>query len=142
MLPPPTGIGSGGGTPIPTTSVAVLRAPLSSDWVSDRCCSTTITTAPAQRPTARTSAASTVSRSRNPRPRQAVVVVIALPAVEGQPIAGTAHGLHRLSAVRCVDLAPQITHVNLDHVGIAVVVGIPDVLEDLGLGYDVAGPAQ
>src|SRR3954464_15778872 len=54
-------------------------------------------------------------------------------ALGGQAVTRSAHGLQALPAERHVDLASQIADVHLDDVGVAVVVRIPDVVQDVGL---------
>src|SRR6185295_5204733 len=62
----------------------------------------------------------------------------ALAAIGGEAVSHASHRLDRPPAVGNVDLAPEVTDVDLDDVGVAVVGRIPDVLEDLGLRRDLA----
>src|SRR5579885_3371235 len=55
-----------------------------------------------------------------------------------QPVACAAHGLQALPPERSVDLAAQVAHVDLDHVGVAVVVRVPYVMQYVGLADRVA----
>src|SRR5215472_14386714 len=66
----------------------------------------------------------------------------ALSAVGGEAIASTTDRLQRAAAERVVDLAAQVPGVDLDHVRIHRGVGVPDVLEQRGLGHHLPGLAH
>ena len=40
------------------------------------------------------------------------------------------------------EFLPQVAHISLDHVGLTAEVIVPDVVEDLRLGQDLAGIAK
>src|SRR5581483_7641474 len=61
-----------------------------------------------------------------------------LTAIGSEAVAHAPHRLDRPPVVGDVDLAAEVTHVDLDDVGVAVVGRIPDVFEDLGLRRDLA----
>src|SRR4051794_36888672 len=63
-------------------------------------------------------------------------------ALGGQAVTRSAHRLQALPAERHVDLAPQVADVDLDDVGVAVVVRIPHVVQDVGLADRIAGAAH
>ena len=83
---------------------------------------------------------------RGARPRPAVLTAGDLrldPAartVGREPVTGPAHGLQRVPPERRVDLAPQVSGVDLDHVQVRHRVRVPDVLEQLGLRHHLARP--
>src|SRR6266508_448761 len=150
------GVGSRSEPASAATSCARCLAEASRAASSDRSRLTASSTAPATSPPATTSAASMVSRARRLRRRhQASGVRARAPAGAAtgagpassatgadQAVPGAAHGLERPPAERRVDLAAQVADVHLDDVGVAVVVGVPDVLEDLLLGHDLVAPAH
>src|SRR5690348_12950756 len=57
------------------------------------------------------------------------------------PVAHAPHGLQRPAAERGVDLAPQVAHVHLDHIGVTVEVAPPHRLQQVDLRPHGAGPA-
>ena len=59
-------------------------------------------------------------------------------SIIGQPVAGTANGLDRVPSERPIELVTEVPHVDLDDVRIALEVVVPDVVEDLALGDDLA----
>ena len=59
-------------------------------------------------------------------------------AVSGEPVAGAPDSLHAVPAERGVDLPAQITGVDLDDVRVPVVVRVPHVMQDVGLGNGLA----
>ena len=56
----------------------------------------------------------------------------------GQPIAGSANGLHAVAAERTVDLAAKVRHVNFDGVRVAIEGEIPGVSKQVGFRHDLA----
>src|ERR671915_507784 len=105
-------------------------------WLSRR-----MTAIPTPRVSAMTSTVASVNRARRLRRRHQRRGRSA--AIAGQPVSGAAYGLHRPAPERSVDLAAQIADVDLDHVDIPVVVSVPDMVEDLGLGdHLTAAPQQ
>src|SRR5256885_7279254 len=62
-------------------------------------------------------------------------------AVGGEAVPDEAHGLDGAAAERFVDPLAQVADVDLDDVGVALEGVVPHVLEDLGLGDHLAGPA-
>src|SRR5215207_1749555 len=145
---PPTGTGSGS-RPASTsaaTSPALCSAPESTAVCSARDPVTTSSAAPAAIPTPSSAVATTVSRARRVQdgipPGQPAAGEDRSATVGGEPVAGPAHGLHRPPPERGVDLAAEVAHVDLDDVEVALVMRVPHVAQDVGLGHDLAGPAQ
>src|SRR5215510_11947849 len=64
-----------------------------------------------------------------------------LATVTNQPVAHTTHGLDAAPAERLIDLAAQCAHVHLDDVDVTVEGHVPHLVDDIGLGDDLAGPA-
>src|SRR6476661_488919 len=82
---------------------------------------------------ATTSVAARVVRTRTPA-RRCPLATIGL-----ESVAHAALGLDRVPAERLVDLASNVADVDLDDVVVTVVVGVPDVLQDVGLAHHLAG---
>src|SRR5664279_874394 len=62
--------------------------------------------------------------------------------VSGQPVTCAADGLQALPSERGVDLAAEIADVHLNNIGVAIVVGVPYVVQDVGLTHRVTGSAH
>src|SRR5207248_323260 len=78
-------------------------------------------------------------RARRPsRGRLRERLVKPLTAIGSEAVSHAPHRLDGPPVVGDVDLAAEVPHVDLDDAGVAVVGGIPDVLEDLGLRRDLA----
>src|SRR5512133_3571441 len=96
--------------------------------------------APAAMASPATTAAATVVRTRTvpsrarPRGRSA--------AIGHQPVAAAADRLDGGPPERPVELVAQVAHVDLDDVGVALELVVPDVLEDLPLGHGLAPAAE
>src|SRR5579871_588185 len=159
---PATTTGSGGGWfPLisAATSCPPCRAVLSTSRVRDAWSVPRSSIAPATRATARASVVIIVTRARRlrrrhqrgtdkvtvrsspavPPPRRSPRV---LSAVGGEAVAGAADRLQRAAAERAVDLAAQVAGVDLDHVRVHRGVGVPDVLQQRGLGHYLPGLAH
>ena len=67
---------------------------------------------------------------------------ISVGGVRDQAVAGTAHGEDGLHAERRVDLLADVADVDLDDVRVALEVGAPDLVEQLGLRDDRVGAAH
>ena len=63
-----------------------------------------------------------------------------LTGVVDDAVPGAAHGLDRAATERLVDAAPQPAHVDLDDVGVALEILLPDAGEDLVLRDHLSGP--
>src|SRR5512132_2525975 len=96
--------------------------------------------APAAMASPATTAAATVVRTRTvpsrarPRGRSA--------AIGHQPVAAAADRLDGGPPERPVELVAQVAHVDLDDVGVALELVVPDVLDDLPLGHGLAPAAE
>src|SRR5215472_671104 len=141
----PAATGTGFGSLFLSASAATSCAPclavLSTSWVSDARSVARSSMAPTIRATASPAVVMTVRRPRRLRCRHHRDTARSSP-VGGELVARAADGLQRPAAERAVDLAPQVARVDLDHVGIHRVVGVPDVLEQGGLGHHLPGPAH
>src|SRR3954467_12842827 len=153
----PAGVTSAPTIPLRATSAARAAAcsaatsvNVASSW---RRCSTTNATAEMARMKATTTVAARAARTRTPPSRSRRDVPrpragwsrgrTAASATPGhQPVPHAADGLDGVLAVRLVDLAPQVADVDLDDVVVALVVGVPYRLEDVGLGHHVPAMAQ
>src|SRR5262245_34061926 len=63
-------------------------------------------------------------------------------AIRCEPVPRTTDRLDRSPAVRPVELVAEMCHVDLDDIGVAFVVVVPDVLEDVPLAEDDAPVPQ
>src|SRR4029450_13070168 len=106
---------------------------MSATWAS----STESTSSHPAAPTASavTTTAARVMRTRTERGGGPRLLAIGAPPVA----ADAAHGLERLPSERLVDLAPQVAHVHLDDVVVAVEVLAPHPPQQPGLRPVVAG---
>src|SRR4029453_9675469 len=59
--------------------------------------------------------------------------------LRAEPGAGTAGGLALIAGERAIDLVPQVADVDVDAFGVTFVCEVPDVLDQLGPGQDLAG---
>src|SRR4051812_8359211 len=87
-----------------------------------------------------TTAAPNVRRARTER--RCHQARIRSPTVRAEPVAATAHGLDGFPSERYVDLPAQVSDVDLDDVGVAVVELVPHMLDQLGLADDPVGAAH
>src|SRR6266540_4318176 len=127
------------------TSAARARAALPTSRVRVTRRTTTSTTAPAAMATPTTTTAATVVRTRTVPTRVRIRVAQdrrSSAAIGRQPVASPAHRLDRDPTEGPVELVAQTPHVHLDDVGVALEVVVPDVLEDLALGDDLAPAAH
>src|SRR5687768_389051 len=63
-------------------------------------------------------------------------------AIVHHPVPDAAHGQERALRERLVDLAPQVTDIDLDHIGVTVEVEAPDRVQQLGLRNHLAAPPE
>src|SRR5258706_12498702 len=60
-------------------------------------------------------------------------------SIGDQPVSDAAHGLKRRAPEWCVDLAPQVSDVDLYDVHVAPEIMTPHFVEQIELGADIAG---
>src|SRR5262245_8996646 len=109
---------------------------MSRTWASSTDCTRSQPAVPTA--TAVTRTAARVMRTRTERGAWIQDLTIGV-----QPVpADAAHGLERASTEGLVDLAPQVAHVHLDHVVVAVEVVTPHLAQQPGLGQVIAGVAD
>src|SRR6266480_1733873 len=89
-----------------------------------------------------TTTAVAVTRMRIPAGRRRTDARARSATVGRQSVPGSADGLDRVPAERTVELRPQMPHVDLDDVEVAVEATVPDVIEDVGLRNDVTAVTE
>ena len=106
----------------------------------------TSATAPTSRATPTTATAPPVVRTRTEprrtRPTRRAPSTPPSAAISGQPVSGPSQRLDRRPPERTVQLVPQMPHIDLDDVRVAVEVEVPHVGQDLPLAEHLAAAAQ
>src|SRR5438105_14331271 len=59
-------------------------------------------------------------------------------ALLAQHVANAPHGMNQVGLASCVELLPQVSHVDLDRVALALEVGAPDLLQQLTMREHLA----
>ena len=85
-----------------------------------------------------TAAAAAVIRNRTEAPLRCARMAGSA-TVAGQSVAGATDGLDRAALERFVDLATKTPNVDLDDVGVAFEVEVPDRFEQFAFGHDLVG---